>query len=264
MIYKPQFVIYYKLVCSLLLLLADVGYIITITGFSLYSPYVKLNILGLSASTTTTVRTVNEFRDPITILEDYILVRPKPAIRENSFQIILPDQFRVKYNEADVLATGPGKLHPHTGIRITSPVSIGMSVLYGATDENELKYNNEILHIVNGEDVLLFYHGPSMTKHNVKPCRDYILVKPVKGKLQTDSGIYFSSSLIKREDDRANIGTVFKVGDGRTSNTGKNIESPFKVAQKVKFKSYSSIKVTIEDEEYLLVRMVDILCASVS
>merc|ERR1712150_449025 len=219
---------------------------------------------AVATKSTSTIIDGNEIRGHIKPLGDYILVQPKSNNRKSLCQVIFPNEIRKPSTEAEVIAVGPGKLHPYTGIPIQNPVSTGMSILYGVCDGTELNYNNTNMHVIRAEDVMLFYHGSYMTRHNVEPSRDYILMKLDKEKLQTDSGLLFSASVMNKENKKPNIGTVFKVGKGRVCSTGEVIKSPLKVRQKVKFKSYLGTEVKIEEEEYVLVRAVDILCSSIS
>ncbi len=162
--------------------------------------------------------------------------------------------------EGEVIAAGPGKLHPHTGVRIHNPVSKGMSVLYGKFDGTAMMYDDEQMQMIRDDDVLLYYSGVKMTKENVNPCRDYVLVKLDAEKLETESGIVVAAAVTK--DDIRCVGVVFKVGDGRLCSSGEFTPSPVKVGDRVKFKDYAGNEIKIDGEEYSLVRMVDILCST--
>ena len=91
--------------------------------------------------------------------------------------------------EGEVVAAGPGKLHPHTGVRITNPVTAGDSVLFGKFDGHDMNYNDEAVTMIRDDDILLHYKGVRMTMENVNPCRDYVLVELTKQKAETASGI---------------------------------------------------------------------------
>jgi chaperonin GroES len=162
--------------------------------------------------------------------------------------------------EGEVVSAGAGKFHPHTGIRINNPVSKGMSVLYGKFDGTPMTYNEEQMQMIRDDDVMLHYEGVRMTKNNVTPCRDYVLVKIDEEKLETDSGVVIAASVTK--DDLACVGTVFKVGEGRMCSTGEFSPSPVAVGQIVKFKDYAGNDIKIDGEQFSLVRMVEILCVT--
>lgn len=209
-----------------------------------------------------TIININETHGPLKPLNDYILVRPKIDSKNNECRIIFPDENKGQSTLAEVIAVGPGKLHPHTGIRIDNPVNVGMLIIYGAFDGTELKYHNQDLKVLRGEDVMLFCEGSLMTKDNVEPSRDYVLVRPYEKATKSRNGLFFSNLAMKKEHNKPNTGTVFKVGKGRVSNTGKIIKPPVRFGEKVKFKSYSGIEVSIEGEKWIIVKTTDILCIS--
>jgi len=199
-------------------------------------------------------------RGPITPLGNFVLVQTKDTLEATGGGILLPDQSKERPTEGVVIAAGPGKLHPHTGVRIHNPVSKGMSVLYGKFDGTPLQYDGEQMQMIRDDDVMLFYTGIKMTPDNVTPCRDYVLVKLDEQKLETASGIVVAAAVTK--DDINCVGVVFKVGEGRLCSTGEFTPSPVSAGDRVKFKDYAGNEIKIDGVEYSLVRMVDILCSS--
>jgi chaperonin GroES len=133
-----------------------------------------------------------------------------------------------------------------------------MNVLYGKFDGTPIVYNDEQMQMIRDDDVMLFYRGVQMTKDNVMPCRDYVLIQLDEEKLETSSGIVVAASVTR--DNLPCSGIVFKVGEGRLSSNGILTESPVKVGERAKFKDYAGNEVKIEGTNYALVRMVDILC----
>ena len=243
------------------------------------------------ASTTTQCTLDGEtIRGPVTPLGNFVLVKTKDTLTATEGGILLPDQVRINVfccfiviylnftsdsrsssvslsrfqakerpTEGVVLAAGPGKLHPHTGVRITNPVKVGDSVLYGKFDGQPIVYNDEQCQMIRDDDVLLYYKGVTMTMENVVPCRDYVLVELSEEKLETSSGIVVAASVTK--EDLPCEGIVAKVGGGRMASTGELTKSPVKVGERVKFKDYAGNDVMISGKLYSLVRMVDILCS---
>lgn len=201
-----------------------------------------------------------EIRGEITPLGNFVLVRTKDTLAATGGGILLPDQSIERPTEGEVISAGPGKLHPHTGIRIHNPVSKGMSVLYGKFDGTPMTYNDEQMQMIRDDDVMLYYDGIKMTKTNVVPCRDYVLVKIDEVKMETDSGVVIAAAVTK--DDLPCVGTVFKVGEGRMSSSGEFTPSPVSVGQVVKFKDYAGNDIKIDGDHYSLVRMVEILCVA--
>jgi len=173
--------------------------------------------------------------------------------------ILIPDQAKERPTEGEVIAAGPGQIHPATGKRITNPVSAGMSVLFGKFDGINMDYNNEPVTIIRDSDVLLFYKGIKMTEENVTPCRDFVLIKIAEAELKTASGIVVAASVTKA--DISCEGVVVKLGEGKMCSEGNLTPSPVEVGEMVKFKDYGGNEIRIDGKEYSLVRMDNILCS---
>lgn len=137
-----------------------------------------------------------KIRGPITPLGNFVLVRTKDTLAATEGGILLPDQSKERPTEGEVIAAGPGKLHPHTGVRITNPVTAGDSVLFGKFDGHDMNYNDESVTMIRDDDILLHYKGVRMTMENVKPCRDYVLVELLEQKAETASGIVVAGEFI--------------------------------------------------------------------
>lgn len=123
-----------------------------------------------------------------------------------------------------------------------------------------MTYDDEQMQMIRDDDVMLFYNGLKMSKENVTPSRDYVLVKLDEENLQTESGIVVAAAVTK--DDINCVGVVAKVGEGRMCSSGEFTPSPVSVGDRVKFKDYAGNEIKIDGEEYSLVRMVDILCSA--
>jgi chaperonin GroES len=198
-------------------------------------------------------------RGPVTPLGNFCLVRTKDTLTATEGGILLPDQAKERPTEGIVLAAGPGKIHPDTGVRITNPVKEGDSVLYGKFSGQPIVYNEEQCQMIRDDDVMLYYDGVSMTLDNIVPCRDYVLVELAEESLETSSGIAIAATVTK--EDLPCEGIVAKVGEGRMASTGELTKPPVQVGEKVKFKDYAGNDVVIAGKPYSLVRMVDILCS---
>jgi chaperonin GroES len=70
-----------------------------------------------------------EIRQPITAVNDIVIVKVKDALSATGGGILLPDQSKQRPTEGLVVKAGPGKFHPFTGIFITNPIQEGMSVV---------------------------------------------------------------------------------------------------------------------------------------
>ena len=70
-----------------------------------------------------------EIRNPISAMNNIIFVKVKETLSSTSGGILLPDQSKQRPTEGFVIASGPGKLHPYTSVRIPNPIDVGMSVV---------------------------------------------------------------------------------------------------------------------------------------
>ena len=204
-----------------------------------------------------------EIRGPITPLGNFILVKIKDTLTSTSGGILLPDQAKERPTEGLVLEAGPGKIHPFTGVRITNPIQVGMSVLYGKFDGRPVEYKGEECQMIRDDDVLLYYTGLTMKLDAVEPVRDYVLIaldeKYGDEPISTKSGVVIAAQVMK--DDVPCEGTVVKVGEGRMASNGEFTPSPVKPGDLVKFKDYAGNEVMIEGKPYSAVKMVDLLCS---
>jgi chaperonin GroES len=87
------------------------------------------------------------------------------------------------------------------------------------------------------------------------PTYDRIVVSRDKAKDMSDGGIV----LPEQAQDVPLTGTVLAVGSGKLSDMGNPIPLPFVVGQKVLFGKYTGVEVTIEKEEFTLLRAEDVL-----
>ena len=63
------------------------------------------------------------------MVSNLLLVKLKDTLTATGGGILLPDQSQEKPTEGLVLAAGPGRVHPHTGVRLENPIRPGVSVL---------------------------------------------------------------------------------------------------------------------------------------
>lgn len=89
----------------------------------------------------------------------------------------------------------------------------------------------------------------------IKPLADRVIVKPSEGIERTKGGIYVPDTAKEKPQE----GEIIAVGPGRTTDDGKLIKMEVKVGDRVLYGKYSGTEVTIEEEEYLIVRESDIL-----
>ncbi len=88
----------------------------------------------------------------------------------------------------------------------------------------------------------------------IKPLSDRVVVKAEEAEEKTSSGLYIPDSA-KEKPQR---GTVVSVGPGRVEN-GTKIEMSVKEGDTVLYGKYSGSEITLDGDEYLIMRESDIL-----
>jgi|SRR3989344_5781969 len=97
-----------------------------------------------------------------------------------------------------------------------------------------------------------------MTKSNIVPLSDRILVKPLSPNdvKKTKSGIFIPETVSK---ERPEQGKVIAVGPGRTTDDGKTIPVKVKVGDTILFSKYGPDEIKIEGVEYIILREEQVL-----
>lgn len=93
-----------------------------------------------------------------------------------------------------------------------------------------------------------------MSEIKLKPLGDRVVVKPAAAEEKTAGGIILPDTVKEKPVE----GTVVAVGPGKVTDDGKAIKMEVKVGDKVLFGKYSGTEVTINGEEYLIMRESDI------
>jgi chaperonin GroES len=88
----------------------------------------------------------------------------------------------------------------------------------------------------------------------IKPLGDRVVIKPEEADEQTESGLYIPDTA----QEKPQRGSVTAVGPGRVEN-GNKIEMSVSTGDKVLYSKYAGTEITIDDQEYLIVRESDIL-----
>jgi chaperonin GroES len=92
-------------------------------------------------------------------------------------------------------------------------------------------------------------------KVEVKPLADRVVVKPLDESEQMRGGLYIPDTA----KEKPSQGQVMAVGPGKVSDEGARLELDVKVGDKVLYGKYSGTDVTLDGEEYLILRESDIL-----
>jgi chaperonin GroES len=88
----------------------------------------------------------------------------------------------------------------------------------------------------------------------IKPLSDRIVIKPSPAEEKTKGGIILPDTA----KEKPVIGEVVAVGPGRKGDDGKLVAMELKVGDKVLYGKYSGTEVTIDGQEYLIMRESDI------
>ncbi len=89
----------------------------------------------------------------------------------------------------------------------------------------------------------------------VKPLGDRILIKPLEAEEKTSGGIVIPDTA-KEKPQKAE---VVALGEGKKKEDGSVIPLSIKEGDRVLYGKYSGTEITIENQEYLIVREEDIL-----
>jgi chaperonin GroES len=93
-----------------------------------------------------------------------------------------------------------------------------------------------------------------MAKINLKPLADRVIVKPMEAEEKTKGGIILPDTAKEKPIE----GTIVAVGPGKLTEDGKQVKMEVKEGDKVLYGKYSGTEVTVEGEEYLIMRESDI------
>jgi chaperonin GroES len=89
----------------------------------------------------------------------------------------------------------------------------------------------------------------------LRPLQDRILVQRVKEEEKTKGGIIIPDTAKEKPAE----GKVSAVGNGKVGEDGKRIKLEIKKGDRILFGKYSGTEVTIEGQEYLIMREEDVL-----
>ena len=88
-----------------------------------------------------------------------------------------------------------------------------------------------------------------------KPLGDRVLLKQLEAKEQTKGGIVLPDTAKEKPQE----GKIVAVGAGKMSDEGKAIPLSLKAGDVVLYGKYSGTEVTIDGDEYLIIREEDVL-----
>ena len=89
----------------------------------------------------------------------------------------------------------------------------------------------------------------------IKPLADRIVVKPAEAEQKTSSGLFIPDNA----KEKPMQGKVVAVGPGRKNDKGEVVAMEVKVGDVVLYGKYSGTEVTVEGENYLIVKESDVI-----
>lgn len=89
---------------------------------------------------------------------------------------------------------------------------------------------------------------------SIQPLADRVVVKAQAAEEKTASGLFIPDTA----KEKPQKGTIVAVGPGRVEN-GNKIDMTVKAGDTVLYGKYSGTEITLDDEEYLIMRESDIL-----
>jgi chaperonin GroES len=92
-------------------------------------------------------------------------------------------------------------------------------------------------------------------KDKIKPLADRVVVKALEDTEQMRGGLYIPDTA----KEKPMQGTIIAVGPGKLSEENQRIAPDVKVGQTVLYGKYSGTEVSVDGEDYLILRESDIL-----
>lgn len=89
---------------------------------------------------------------------------------------------------------------------------------------------------------------------NITPLGDRVVVKQDEAETKTASGILIASSA----QEKPQRGTVKAVGEGKLDNNGNMVKPGVEVGDSVLYSKYGGTEVTVDGEEFIILRADDI------
>ena len=89
----------------------------------------------------------------------------------------------------------------------------------------------------------------------IEPLSDRVVVRPLEEDEQMRGGLYIPDTAKEKPQQ----GEIMAVGPGKVSDQGERIAPDVKKGDKVLYGKYSGTEVTVDGEEYLILRESDVL-----
>lgn len=93
-----------------------------------------------------------------------------------------------------------------------------------------------------------------MADFRIKPLGDRVIVKPLEAEEKTKGGLFLPDTAKEKPIE----GIIVAAGPGKITDEGKEIKMTVKTGDKVLYGKYSGTEVTLDGDEYLIMRENDI------
>ena len=90
---------------------------------------------------------------------------------------------------------------------------------------------------------------------NIKPLSDRVVIRPLEEEEQKSGSIIIPDTAKEKPQQ----GEIIAVGPGKVAESGTKVAMEVKKGQKVLYGKYSGTEVTIDGDDYLILRESDIL-----
>ncbi|NLP02231.1 MAG: co-chaperone GroES [Fibrobacter sp.] len=90
---------------------------------------------------------------------------------------------------------------------------------------------------------------------NVKPLADRVVIRPLESEQKTAGGIIIPDAA----KEKPIKGEVVAVGPGKVTESGQKVEMSLKKGDVVLYGKYSGTEISIEGEDYLIMKESDVL-----
>lgn len=137
------------------------------------------------------------------------------------------------------------------------PVTAGDGVVYGKFTGTEIDYEDAKHTLIQDDDILVKFGQEALTLENADVVSDNVLIKIEDNEEETASGLLIAATA--KKGGKSSMGEVVKVGPGRMASNGSVMTVDISVGDMVKFRDFAGNEVDIEDGEYSVVKMTDIL-----
>lgn len=246
-----------KLYCGLVVLLS-----ISLESILGFSPVASTNrrpttTTATSCSSLFSTLEGRKIAGEVKPLNNFLLVKIADVADKTEGGILLTGKAKIQKTEGTVVAVGPGRTHQDSGKVFDMPVSVGDGVVYGKYDGTEVDIDGKKHTLIRDDDILVKFTGDELTLDSADVVRDNVLVYVEQSEQETDGGILIAQS--SKTENKPSTGEVIKVGPGKMASNGNLMEMDVQIGDMVKFRDFAGNEVDINDQEYSVVKMSDIL-----